>query len=148
MGCKTGLEPVTRGVTSRCAANCATCTKKDGSTAWDRTRDDAINSRALYLLSYREMKKECSPLTALSYALVQLALVSRMPALGLGGLEPDAAGGNNAAQQRADNALAELLRPFEGRCIFDCHGKPPWAGWGERMLNWFGGGGQIRTDVC
>ena len=28
VGCKTGLEPVTRGVTSRCAANCATCTRK------------------------------------------------------------------------------------------------------------------------
>ncbi len=97
--------------------------KKTGSTAWDRTRDDAINSRALYLLSYREMKKGRLPLTAFAHALVQLAIVARLPALGLRMAEPGAAGGDDAVQECANNALAGLGGPLVGCCVSGCNGN-------------------------
>lgn len=161
VGCKTGLEPVTRGVTSRCAANCATCTRKMkklvaaagiepatcalsrhcsttelcgyeekiGSTTWGRTRDDAINSRALYQLSYRGIREAGnqvgSPLAAFADTLIQVAVILCLPSLRQGVTMPRATGSDDAAQQGTNNATAGFGHPPGGRCDSDCHGKSP-----------------------
>ena len=67
-----------------------------GSTTWGRTRDDAINSRALYQLSYRGKERNRSPLTAFTHAPIKIAVVTRLLALLRGMAMPADGGGDEA----------------------------------------------------
>jgi hypothetical protein len=98
--------------------------KEIGSTAWGRTRDDAINSRALYQLSYREIKRNRSPLTAFTHPLVKIPVVMRLLAIPPGAAMP-AGGGDEAAQQGANDVVKRFCRPPGDRCVSGCHGESP-----------------------
>jgi len=69
------------------------------------------------------MKRQESPLTAFANALVQLALVARWPALLLLGMVSlTAGGGDDAAQESANNTVAELPPLYGGCCVSGFHG--------------------------
>jgi hypothetical protein len=72
-----------------------------------------------------EWERNRSPLTAFTHALVQVTLVAGLPAPApvLGLTEPGAAGGDDAAQECANNALVGLGWPLGGCCVSGCHGN-------------------------
>ena len=122
-----GIEPATCALSRHCSTT-ELCgyEKRLVPRPGGRTRDDAINSRALYQLSYRGTENQTnSPLAAFADALIQVALIPCLSLLLRGVTMPRATGGDDASQEGANNAFAGFGRPRGDRCVSGCHGKSP-----------------------
>jgi hypothetical protein len=68
-------------------------------------------------------RRNRSPFPAFTHTLVKVAIVARLAAFVQGMAVPPAAGGDDAAQEGANNAVARLRLPLGGRYVFGCHGN-------------------------